>query len=56
MKNLNLSLMDVEEMSTEETQSINGGIAAWIVIGLILVAAAVVDYLQDGKVDGAIYI
>jgi bacteriocin-like protein len=53
MKTLDLNAYGVEEMSMNEMKKVNGGFA-WLIVAVAAVFA-LVDYWQDGKIDGKIY-
>lgn len=54
MKTLELNNYGVQEMNAMEMREMNGGALFPIILGIVLVVAAIVDYVQDGKLDGHI--
>ncbi len=56
MKNFDLATYGVAELNAQEMEEVSGGCLFAVIVGVVILAAAAIDYLQDGKLDGHINI
>ena len=47
MKQFEISALGLEEMSLQEARTADGGVAAWVIIGTVMTAISIVDFICD---------